>query len=109
MRERVDGWMRIRVDVYMGYKLKTKNLKFLTAFLIAARLRSTGADNCGQDHMAFAGSDLLPARPQSRMRQRVKVILPVRAGCLIGGRCRRLSKAYMSANVCARLWLILQF
>jgi hypothetical protein len=41
----------------------------------------------------FAGSDLLPARPQSLMRQRVKVILPVRADYLIGGRCRRLSKA----------------
>jgi len=50
--------------------------------------------------MAFAGSDLLPARPQSFMRQRVKVILPVRAEELIGGKCR---PAIKSLNVCVCL------
>jgi len=50
--------------------------------------------------MLLAGSDVLPARPQSLMRQKVKVILPIRAEELIGGRCR---PAIKSLNVCGCL------
>jgi hypothetical protein len=57
-------------------------------------LRSTDTDKIGQDHLTLAGSDLLPARSQSLMRQRIIFyLLPMWAEELIDGRCRRLSKA----------------
>jgi hypothetical protein len=78
-------------------------------FLFCRPLRSTGTDNCGQDHIVFAGSDLLPARPQPLVRPRLMYACCLfRAEDLIDGIVVRLSKAYPSAYVCACLWLTIK-